>query len=254
MPNTQQCSNLCHSFPIPSAYYWRLLVTCNKDDPRKQTAADAKSLAVKYPNEWCKPRNEREQEKYDRYDSNPKLLVQQLCYRDSDGNLQLNKTSPAFQDMDNIRHLKRGHIEDWLGDSMQNKYYDWRTNVNRLYPVVLEKGFDLPFLVHEAISRSYHEFPEAYNNESATTFEKRQERALCASTAVDEETKATNQHTSGGGSFIKYSLSLEEEQCAALFYQTDYKLIRELREKACKSRTCINALTSILDRRASMIS
>jgi hypothetical protein len=234
------------------------MVTCNPHgETRNQTTDETgHSLAVKYPHQWCKARSATEQAKLDRYDSNPKLLVQQLCTQDSTtGTWHVDTNSRAYSQDMTIRHLHKAALVDWLGDSQDNQFYDWRRHVHQLYPVVLEPGFDLTYHIHQAIRRSYQEYPHAYHNEPRASFERRQYRAMCDATAAKEDRQAATQHTTSGGSpfFTKVKLNKAEEACLAAYYQNDYRLLAELKDKACKSQSCVDALTSILERRADIL-
>ena len=254
-----------------SAFYWRLLVTCDfqNNETRNVTNPDlglSMSLAVKYPTQWCKPPAEGEREMYQVYDNNPKVLLQRLCGLSNPDNdddmpakeMSIDTSSQALVDINRIRHIKDSRIVDWVGDSLNRTYFDWRANVDRFFPIVLEKEYDLPTMVNEAIVESYSTLPKAYGDEPLDEFRQRQASVLCKKTNNEDETVEISQHTSsqqgaGHKGVEKVALNRQEEQCLALYYKDDYMILDELRNKACKSKMCRQAIGSILQRRAGYI-
>jgi len=235
-----------------SAVNWRLTELC---DPRGDNRT-VHQQPWDSPDERCNLQSllsspKERQVLFFKYQGNVSLLAEALC------------TEEGKKDRMLILHTNS--IQEWLTRTT------WETSRNKLLPVVQERGFDF----HDQLDQAIEWVQQQQQLESTADFAMRKKEAKkrdCvlseAATAskdlpvgqIPEATSmlqnlATARHTSSGQKhrFTK-RLSARGEFCAAKYYSEDYKLLQELKDKACKFESCGLALQSILDRRKELLS
>ena len=117
-------------------------MTCNPEgDPRSQHDV----LSFIHPEKFCQhaPREETEV-LFTKYMKNVSSLAEALCndHDDDDDDDQLSNSVQA--DIHKIGHAQFS-LADWLGK------FDWKKNIPRIVPVVLEKGFDFNQQIDDAL-------------------------------------------------------------------------------------------------------
>jgi hypothetical protein len=197
---------------------------------------------------------------YDKYNEDPSLLGEALC--DPDDGYKLNATI-VEEDFVDLKHLKADNvIYRWLGEHRKEQY-DWRSLGKYLYPLVVEKPFDIIRMVDEAayhmarVTSNYYQTEEKdistqMNVDSyfgdLNLLPLRQYHASCK-LAEEDSHKHSSSNTRG-----RPELSERAQLCLARYYQRDYELLPDLKRLACKTNDCRAALQSIIDRRAPLLS
>ena len=202
----------------------------------------------------CHKISKRVMRVYAKYNEDPSLLGEALC--DPDNGFKLNQTV-IDEDLANMKHMKVDNvIHHWLGEH-RKELYDWKQLADHLYPLVVERPYDLIRMVDEAI---YHMARATMDQKDSSSRAEssslvgdlnvlplRQYYASCHLTKED-----SNMHSS---SAVRGTPKLSEraQLCLARYYQRDYELLPDLKRLACKSDDCRGALQSIIDRRAPLL-
>jgi len=114
-------------------------------------------------------------------------------------------------------------------------------------PIVLEKGFSFYKQVDDSIAWMYRIAPF----ELQADFQARQKYVKAKGQDKGQgllQTARKERHTSSAAK-VWPSLTPHARECLYQYYAEDYKVIAELREKACKTDTCRDAIASILKRK-----
>ena len=258
-----------------SAFYWKILVTCNPDghDPRRQVQRGPR--ATQNPYEWCQLKIGKEEKEvlFHKYHRNVSALAEALCNNDNDNdNTSFTIHEDVKHDINTIIHAKHT-LEDWF----TNKF-DWRDYTRNIIPVVLEKGFDLYQQIDDGILYLLNDIDmnvlttTTTTNTSATTITTTtdgiEERSLKdyippnknkhnSPTKTTHSSKLNNNNNNNNNSnyfWEQIPLSKLGEQCLGRYFRRDYELISNLITKnVCKNDACRNALQSILDRRSDIL-
>jgi len=206
-----------------SSYYFQQKGICQPGDTRKPSP--------KNPHAWtrlkklCIPHSEEMQE----------LLFSQTYNRSASGLAHALGSSNATKQTLAESHLAmldhaRIKLVDWL-------HYDWKhSNVSRIFPLVLEKHFSLDQQVDDLVQWTYEQRPF----ENAATFAQRLH-------AVTKRGYTPQRMQSGKPP--NHGFSSQGLEAVLQYYKEDYRLLEELRQQACVTRLCYNALASILQRR-----
>jgi hypothetical protein len=223
-----------------------------------------------FPSKFCQRLAETEWDVLNQYHGSSSALGEALCTIDSNNVTTIN---PAIaQQIQMIHHLKDSSIALWLGES--SRVYDWKENVERLLPIILEKNYDLAEAVDQALlyasslarnlSRTMESFQDAADFEArhqrATCYElDSAKKALAVSHSAGAHHEAAAAASTGGGEAMakssqhtKSSLSRKAEVCLAEYYKRDYQILAELSQK-CSTKICRDAIQSVLKRRDSVL-
>jgi hypothetical protein len=200
------------------------------------------------------------QEVYDKYDEDPSRLGEALC--DPQNGYKLNQ-SVIDNDLVNLHHLKaENFIHIWLGEHRKEQF-DWTKRPKYVYPIVVEKPFDLIRQVDDALYHLAHEtlgkMPAEIEGEVANA-------TLISYMGDMEQLPLRHYHAicrAGGSSAHKHSAEDRKREkpvmsehavlCLARYYQRDYQLLPDLQKLTCKSVECHAALQSIIDRRSPLL-
>jgi hypothetical protein len=210
--------------------------------------------------EKCRPSlTEREARVYDLYHENPSLLGEALC--DPEAGYALNQTV-IENDLVQLKHLKADNmIHRWLGEHVK-ELYDWRKSPEFIYPLVVEKPYDVVRMVDEAV----YDLADITKGKLPSESNKIRKDPIMYSYAGDMELlplrqyhadcmlsdKASHKHSSAAKRG-RPDLSEHAQLCLARYYQRDYELLPELKNLSCKSSYCHGALQSIIDRRSHLL-
>lgn len=211
-----------------SAFNWRLVVSCNPDGDDRKAGPGAHNN----PGHLCKSKNKNVEEAkilFHRYEKNVNILAEALCSKN-----EIEKEQ-AHYDMKEIVHVKHS-LSDWIGDS--------KDDLSRFIPIVLHESIDLNEQIDEAVELAYINNPFESNSSFLIRKKSFQEKnELSWNTSIVERLK----HSSTKHKKDFHPLSELGRKCITQYYKEDYKLIRLLKEKACKSSNCTQALQSMLD-------
>ena len=186
-----------------------------------------------------------------------------LC-DDNGDRTEVNQTSMAYQSMTTaISHLKGCSISEYLGENSYNgdtTVYDWKKQMNRLIPIVMEKGWDLEQATDEALI-SAAQIQDIRTNFFAQDdlFQDRFQWATCLSKKrLDDDVGEVNVAMKHSSAISKDGseklLSSKAQRCLARYYQRDYQILQELLDlNVCKTEQCSSAIQSILDRRRPLL-
>jgi len=220
-----------------SSFYWRQKITCdpeNGDTRRAPMPNEGGGLVSNQPDLYCNDRAWPPEKEvlFHRYNRDADALARALCSADE------AVAEQARKDILSIGHAKH-KIVDWLGP-------DWSEYADSIFPVILEPSFDYEEQVDDSVRWVY----DKTHFEEETLFEHRQSRRMLSRVEIIEEEKdgaaADFAHSS---SSLKKPLSEAGARCVAQYYAEDYAVLEPLRDLACKSDVCRQAVQSILDRR-----
>jgi len=183
-----------------SAYHWRKVVSCHPDGDERQTVTGRdKRLSFQHPEKYCKMAGGSEEKVLFRKFPTISSLAQALC-----SNPKAAKYVQRIGHMVNLRQ--------------------WTANITReVYPIVLERGFDLPQQVDATLRLFLPDEP------------------VPPLTKMDKSMAHSSVHHGAN-----HTLSKEEESCVLEFLKEDYTVLRNM---ACPTTLCREAIDSILYRR-----
>lgn len=227
-----------------SAFNWRGLLLCH---PNREDKRDKKLSAFDDPEMSCekyKKENKEVQIIFNKYNENINNLAEKLC----DENPKIQKE--ARDDIKKIRHLKNQMHEFLPANWAENELV-----YKRLIPVVLEPGFDFNLMTDEAIEYGL----EKFNILSKDQIETHKSYIDCMENNDNAEKTKQSAHSSANSkseSFLFRNhkfLGRAGLECVASYFHRDYDFLEQLLYKGCKSEDCVNAIESILERRASLL-
>lgn len=240
----------CHPYPCPSnnkrnkvrfitvrdpvdkfesAFNWRLIIFCNPNGDNREPA----SSSFLSPETKCTKQNGKEIDiLFHKYQQNVNMLAESLCSKNE------KKKQEAENDVGLIGHMN--HLVEWLGDGK-----DWE----RLVPIVLEENYDF----NEGIDQAVRWTQQHYQMEDPSVFSRREKVVAEKNNEEPPKSSEKKMHSSKKHySKIKEgpALSNEGKRCLYHYFEKDYSLINQLKNKACKYNDCKQAFQSILNRRS----
>mmetsp|Transcript_1576 Transcript_1576/g.1676 ORF Transcript_1576/g.1676 Transcript_1576/m.1676 type:complete len:437 (+) Transcript_1576:130-1440(+) len=239
-----------------SAFNWGIVITCDpKGDTRITRTKKVKIVGqpnpTKKPEKYCYDPKEKimvpqSNILFQKYNKNVNALAEALCHNNTQ---QINRHSNSIvldndvkKDIKKIRHAE-STIGDWL------KKFDWKDKkMFNIVPIIAEKGFDFNEQIDDGIVSLYN--TKKIVEESPLDF-------ACRKQYVQQsyQSNANSAHSSQAYSKKQVTLLSERgKQCLAEYFRNDYNIISELQTKRCTNENCRNALQSILDRRANLLS
>jgi len=239
-----------------SAFNWGIVITCDpKGDTRITRTKKGKIVGqpnpTKKPEKYCYDPKEKimvpqSNILFQKYNKNVNALAEALCHNNTQ---QINRHSNSIvldndvkKDIKKIRHAE-STIGDWL------KKFDWKDKkMFNIVPIIAEKGFDFNEQIDDGIVSLYN--TKKIVEESPLDF-------ACRKQYVQQsyQSNANSAHSSQAYSKKQVTLLSERgKQCLAEYFRNDYNIISELQTKRCTNENCRNALESILDRRANLLS
>ena len=259
-----------------SAFNWDVKQTCRPQHNDTRQIATKSILAVQYPDEYCKLKNNFDpiyRTTGPLFESSAEKMAQDLCTEDPAGTgdtLLINPNSTAYVSMNRrLPHVRGCTLSTYLGEEFPDTY-NWKDNTDRLIPIVMEKGFDLV----EASKDSIY-YASKIRNITSNVFQEdelfgiRRHLAMCpreengngdkqgsnnnepAMIATPSKSLHTSALSKDGRE--KY-LSERSQRCLATYYQRDYEILQELLDlQVCKSEQCTLAIQSILNRRRNLL-
>eukprot|EP00977_Amphora_coffeiformis_P013238 scaffold3410_cov158-Amphora_coffeaeformis.AAC.12 len=202
-----------------SAFYWRLLIVCDRKDKRKLSRG-----ATEDPERFCKRPLPGELWVLRNYNKDVNKLAESLCS-------PIDKVrARAEKSLQKIQHAKVD-LQQWLN-------FSWHPE--DLFPVVTESGITS---LEIETDESLHWLYNSEKFESEYDFQRRSHYAEKRRVAGDLV------HTSSGH---KKSLTPEAEQCLLKYFQKDYEILKKMEQTVCKTEGCHQGLQSILKRRNPM--
>jgi len=239
-----------------SAFNWGIVITCDpKGDRRIIQTKKGKIVGqpnpTKKPEEYCYDPKEKimvpqSNILFQKYNKNVNALAEALCHNNTQ---QINRHSNSIlldndvkKDIKKIRHAE-STIGDWL------EMFDWKNKKTfNIVPIISEKGYDFYEQIDDGIVSLYN--TKKIVEESPSDF-------ACRKQYVQQSYQANTDSTHSSQGHSKNQVTLLSEmgkQCLAEYFRNDYKIISELQTKQCTNENCRNALQSILDRRANLLS
>jgi len=240
-----------------SAFNWGIVITCNpKGDTRikrtKRGRVKHKQGPTGNPEKYCFDPKEKIMVPqtnilFQKYNKNVNALAEALCRNNTQ---KINRHSNSIlldndvkKDIKKIRHAWET-IGDWL------ETFDWKDKKTfNIVPIISKRGYDLYEQIDDGIVSLYN--TKKIVEESPSDF-------ACRKQYVQQsfQSNANSAHSSQGHSKKNQVTLLSEigKQCLAEYFRNDYKIISELQTKRCTNENCRNALQSILDRRANLLS
>jgi len=241
-----------------SAFNWGIVITCNpKGDTRikkrmKEIQKEkGQPTPFKNPEEYCFDPKEKQMVPqtnilFQKYNKNVNALAEALCRNNTQ---KINRHSNSILlDNDVKKDIKKiMHAQETIGDWLE--LFDWKDKKTfNIVPIISEKGYDLYEQIDDGIVSLYN--TKNIVEESPSDF-------ACRKQNVQQsyQSNADSAHSSQGHSKNQVTLLSEMgKQCLAEYFRNDYKIISELQTKRCTNENCRNALQSILDRRANLLS
>ena len=205
-----------------SSFYWRLHITCGKNDTRQ-----INNGATRDTQKYCKRPNPGEGWIFIQYNGNASLFAESLC----SSNATLRQE--AREGIQRIQHANMA----------LHKFLNFTWKPQHLFPIVTERGVaDLESQIDASLQWLYDRDPF----EDADSFQNR--------TSYARRRRVAGSLTHSSGRDKKALLSLQAQQCLAEYYRKDYELLQTLSDKGvCKTEDCNRGLRSILERRKSLL-
>jgi len=227
-----------------SAFNWRGELLCH---PNKEDKRVPKSYAWDNPEVYCEAHNKKNIEEvqiiFNKYNETINNLAEKLC----DDNQEIREE--ARNDVRQIRTLQDQMHEFLPADWAKNELV-----YERLIPVVLEPGFDFNLITDEAIEYGLENFNISSKDQIKT---RKSYYNDCIKNNENAEKTKEMKHSSANQKSLPFRprkfLSPAGLECAASYFHRDYEFLEQLLYKACKLEDCVNAIESILERRASLI-
>jgi hypothetical protein len=231
-----------------SAFHWRSAILCRSNDTRRV----AVRRAVLDPVRYCRNSSRAEAAMlHVRYRSNASLMAEALCGGGDLSGDQEGDGAAAAMDVQRLGHAKYS-LRDWLD-------FDWKSQSDGLFPIVLEPGFDLADQIDDSVRWMHRRL----RFETDAQFRAREAHALATdcqqlggATAAREALRHSSSSLLARGGAAAAAAPLLSERgaaCVARHYAKDYQLLRELRDAACKTAACRAAIESIMRRRRRLL-
>jgi len=246
-----------------SAFYWQQHLLC--DPNGEEIRKPGKPIANGHLR-YCLGADDANRDDYDelkqilfyRYNRSANALAQSLCSERRDEQAQ------ARQDMRRIPHSQYS-IADWFGsgarlsrsnvvdDANVNHNSDknntsiptwWFPHASSIYPIVLEQPFGFDGQVRDAIQWA------AATKAPATGEATKRRPSYSSSTSLAARLQSRHSSLQSPSPDSNHTLLPESRNCIARYYAKDYVLLMHLKDLACKTTVCKNAIESILDRRS----
>lgn len=202
-----------------SAFDWKGLILCKEENETRKVSSES---AIQHPESYCMTNAPRQAEMiHEKYKSNANILAEALC----ESGERLEKARYDFGLIGHAKHL----LSDWLPQDT------WRTR--NVFAIVQEPGFDLMEQTNAAIEWIVSQNGDTHVHSSNQSIP----------TGLQHSTTSNRVHS---------ELSSLGTCCVARHLASDYDLLYNLSFTACKGKhsdICVNAITSILKRRATIL-
>jgi hypothetical protein len=225
-----------------SIFQWRMIVLChpNGDDQRIPVVEGA-FQDTEHLCEMAMPHNQEEvRTLFDTYQGDVNRLAESLCPATA-------ASLDAEPDLVLIRHTPT--LRDWLGT-------DWLDFHTKLFPIILDRSVDMEQQVDDAIVWLYNETrfetQEEFDGRTDQAFQCHNELSA-AEDAVAAAAAAVVDHRHSSG--LHPPLTKDAERCLARLFENDYRIMKDMVDKrVCKTDACSTGLSSILQRRSTLLS
>lgn len=213
-----------------SAFYWRKYILCNPKagDKRKHS-----NEAHRNPEKFCKVAHKEEFHFiHDVFQGDANILAEALCTSSLPNATTASKSDVAVNAIKRLQHAMYS-LTDWLD-------FEWQSE--NMFAVVTEK--QAVDLVSQVDASMEWLFNHSVISETASKFKQR------ARLVSQQQIKGNAEHSSKD---VKKEISPKGVQCLAEYYRKDYVLLKDQKEKLCKTSECLTGIDSILKRRSFLL-
>jgi hypothetical protein len=211
-----------------SAFYYRALnIDFNETSPSCNHSDYSRKQKLQ-----CQHRNMERSYMFDTYHRNVSRLAEMVCDESTRDEAMRNASKIGYL----LAHKLSG---DWLPKG-------WDRFENRIFPAVLERGFDFDLQIDDAFEW-LHEV-EPIEDDQVFRIRKRSSRGRVLKDNLKNAHSSTGAEAGGTQKNIPMS-DLGASCLQEYVYADDYQLLKKNCNQTCKTQTCRDAIQSILSRR-----